>query len=168
MGAVMAMELLFEQIRSAVSAALWEYHLTPPAWQMMSWLQLEREVSGSRLGDLTCRSRQETQRLLTNLEKRGLVERLPDVVTNRTAAWTLTDEGRCAVAEVSGRLSFFDRLLEQEFRDQLGDVMTAVSRIRTVFTTRMISSTGQMFEARLRAAGRLLPPKQWKPDAWDL
>lgn len=168
MGAVMVLEMLLEQVRSVVSAALWDFGLTPPAWQLMSWLWLERTASATRLAELTCRRRQEAQRLLEGLEKRGLVERLPDMTRDRTAAWELTPDGAARVKQVAQRLRHFDALLEREFRDQLPSVMDCVQRMRTVFRRGDLSSTGELYEARLRAVGKLVPPEPWTPVKWDL
>ncbi|MGV3625042.1 MAG: MarR family winged helix-turn-helix transcriptional regulator [Archangium sp.] len=167
MGVVLAMELLLEQIRAKLSVVLAGYELTPAAWQMLAWLTLERTASGSRLGDLTYRHRSEAQHLLTKLEKRGLVERVPDFVTNKTAAWELTDDGRALAADVTRRLEVFDRLMEREFYGHIETVMDAVTRIRSVLATSSLTSTGEMYEARLRTAGKLVPPKEWKANRWD-
>ena len=168
MGAVIALELLLEQVRTVVSAALWDDRLTPASWQMLVWLRVERNEGATRLGELACRSRQKAQRMLEALEQRGLVERLPDMTRDRTSAWTLTHEGVALVARISGRLQHFDALLEREFRDQLPGVIDAVQRIRTVFVTRSLSSTGEMYEARLRSTGMLVPPRPWRAANWDL
>ncbi|MGV3620785.1 MAG: hypothetical protein ACO1OB_08205 [Archangium sp.] len=168
MGAVIALELLLEQVRTVVALALWDFKLTPAAWQLLCWLQMERNEGAARLAELTCRHRQETQRLLERLEKRELVTRLPDLTRDRTGSWMLTPEGTELVAEITKRLAFFDGLLEREFRDQLPAVIDAVQRIRTVFSTRTLSSTAELYETRLRVAGKLVPPKKWSPDNWDL
>lgn len=102
------------------------------------------------------------------MEKRGLVERLPDVITNRTSAWELTHDGLELVKDVSRRLEVFDRLVEQELHGHVDEVMDAMMRLRTVVTTGSLSRTGSMLEARLRAAGKLAPPKKWKAVLWDL
>lgn len=87
---------------------------------------------------------------------------------DRTSAWTLTPEGTELVSKVTKRLAFFDELLEREFRDQLPGVIDAVQRIRTVFSSHSLSSTGELYETRLRAAGKLVPPKKWSAAHWDL
>lgn len=112
--------------------------------------------------------RSETQRLLMNLEQRGLVERLPDVVTNRTAAWDLTADGLEVVTLVLRRLESFDRLLEREFHAHIEQVMDAVTRVRTVLSSSQLTAIGDMYEARLRVAAKLVPPKRWKAASWDL
>lgn len=168
MGAVIALELLLEQVRTVVSAALWDFRLTPASWQVMVWLRVERNEGATRLGELTCRRRQKVQRILEGLEERGFVERLPDMTRDRTGAWTLTHEGMEIITRVSRRIEVFDTLLEREFRDQLPGVIEAVQRIRTVFVTQSLSSLGEMYEARLRSTGGLAPPRQWRAANWDL
>lgn len=168
MGAAITLLLLSEQMRSLVAAALWDFGLTPAAWQMLCWLRVERTESATRLGELTCRPRQESQRLLQRLEVQGFVERLPDMTRDRTGAWTLTLEGVALVSKVSKRLELFDSLLEHEFRDQLPAVIEAVQRIRTVISTTAVTPVGEMMDARLRAIGKLAPPKKWRAVSWDL
>lgn len=79
-------ELLLRVTRSA--------RVTPEDALVLAWMVQESGIGGARLARCVARKRQSVQRSLERLERRGLVQRLESCVRDRTAGWSLTEEGR--------------------------------------------------------------------------
>ena len=68
--------------------------LMPEQWAIMARLNVEEGMNQSRLGQKTFKDRHNINRIINILEKRGLIERLPDDLDNRANRLYLTMSGR--------------------------------------------------------------------------
>jgi DNA-binding MarR family transcriptional regulator len=71
-----------------------EYGITPEQWAVLNFLWEEEGVTPKELADLTFKDKPNTNRIIDNLQKRGLITRSPHPTDGRSFQIFLTDAGK--------------------------------------------------------------------------
>lgn len=71
-----------------------EYDVTPEQWAVLNFLWKEDGITPKELSDLTFKDKPNTNRILDNLLKKGLITRRPHPTDGRAFQIFLTDKGR--------------------------------------------------------------------------
>lgn len=106
--------------------------LTGETWPLVWWLARRGAMSGSELGEYTCRHRQDVQRSLEWLRTRGLVVRER---YGRVVRWSLTEEAKPVVDRLRLYDAFFEDLFRLEFRDEWTRMLELLVRARDLMRT---------------------------------
>jgi DNA-binding MarR family transcriptional regulator len=70
-----------------------EFNITPEQWAVLNFLWEEDGVTPKELADLTFKDKPNTNRILDNLQKKGLITRSPHPTDRRAFLIFLTDVG---------------------------------------------------------------------------
>lgn len=76
------------------------FGLTPHDVLVIAWMLERPGISATDSAARVNRARQNVQRTLERLERRGLVERRESVIRDRTSGWSVTEQGEAIWAEL--------------------------------------------------------------------
>jgi DNA-binding MarR family transcriptional regulator len=71
-----------------------EYGITPEQWAVLNFLWEEEGITPKELADLTFKDKPNTNRILDNLQKKGLITRSPHPTDRRAFRISLTNAGK--------------------------------------------------------------------------
>ncbi len=82
------------KLKNELYQELKEYDITPEQWAVLNFLWEGDGVTPKELADLTFKDKSNTNRILDNLQKKGLIIRSPHPTDGRAFLVFLTDAGK--------------------------------------------------------------------------
>lgn len=107
-----------------------EDDITPEAWAILNFLWEEDGVTPKELADLTFKDKPNTNRILGNLQKKGLITRSPHPTDRRAYQIFLTDAGRdLRVILVPKAISLLEKATRTIDEDKIKEMKILLNKI---------------------------------------
>jgi len=144
-------EQVLETISESLSKVKGAVGIRGKAWPLLVWLGQRDFCTGAELKHLTARRRQEVNRSLHALLRKGLVEKAGHR-TEHNVNWWLSSAGQIAVMDFDREARAFNDLIEREFGSHLPRLYSDLERLRDAFRYGRVTN-------RLNQALSVPPPR---------